>query len=278
MHIVFDIGGSKMRIARSDDGKTLSDPIIHHTPEHFKDGIQLLTKSIREIAKRKPISSIAGGMPGILDKGTGTIIHSPNLRGWEGHSLTEKLIKICPNVIVENDAALAGLGEVKYGAGKEKDIVVYVTVSTGIGGARIVDGTIDIRKINFEPGQQIIIPDTLTSLESLASGRALQKKFGKEPAQIEDPAIWRKVGEYLAIGLHNMIVHWSPDVIVLGGPMMLKQPGIDINYVRDYLKSIMIIFPEIPELKLSELGDKNGLMGALAYSSMVSGTEVELMF
>jgi glucokinase len=278
MYIVFDIGGSKMRIARSDDGQTISEPIVHTTPEHFKDGISLLVKSIRELAKRKPISSITGGIPGIFDRETGTIIHAPNLRGWEGHSLKEKLLKVCPNVFLENDAALCGLGEATYGSGKGYEVIAYITVSTGVGGARIVDNMIDLRRISFEPGQQIIDHQTLNSLESLISGHALEKRYGKAPAMIEDVSVWKKVGELLAIGLHNSILHWSPDVVVIGGPMILKKPGIDIDYVRDHLKSITISYPTLPELKLAELGDINGLMGALAYAHQVSGDETELMF
>jgi predicted NBD/HSP70 family sugar kinase len=263
MHIVFDIGGSKMRVARSDDGVTLQEPIVENTPEHFKEGVSLLVKAIRTLAKRKPIDSIGGGIAGIHDRETGMLLYSPNLRGWENHSLAEALLKLQAPIHLENDSALSGLGEAHFGAGRNQKIVMYMTISSGVGGVRIIDGKIDARKIGFEPGQQIIDHETLASLESLISGKALEKKYNQEPKLIDDPLVWKKVAEYLAIGLHNTILHWSPDAIVLGGPLMLNK--IDISSVENHLKHIMIAFPELPELKLAELGDKSGLIGALEY-------------
>lgn len=275
MYIVFDIGGTKIRVAKSEDGMTLSDSIVHDTPESFKEGSALVVKSIRELAKRKKISAIAGGMPGVIDRETGMTYSSPNLRGWENHSLKEKLLKICPDVFIENDAAIVGLGESLYGAGKDYEIVAYITVSTGIGGARIVQEMIDLRRVSFEPGQQIIDKETLNSLESLVSGKAIEKRHGKRAKEITDEQVWKKAAENLAIGLHNTIVHWSPDVVILGGPMILKKPGIDINYVREYLKSIMIMFPTLPEIKLAELEDKGGLYGALEYIRQRKGEDAK---
>jgi glucokinase len=277
MNIVFDIGGSKMRIASSLDGKTLSEPIIHDTPEQYKEGLQLLIKSIKSLSKKNTVATICGCISGVIDRKTGTLLHSPNLRGWEGHSLGKDLSKFAPEVFIENDAAFAGLAEAIHGAGKGYEIVAYMTVSTGVGGARIVQEMIDIRRVGFEPGQQIIDKETLTSVENLVSGKALQKKYGKSPRDITDPVVWKKAAEKLAIGLHNTILHWSPDVVVLGGPMILGTPSIDIGYVEEYLKTIMIMFPELPIITKAKLDDSRGLIGALEYIKQMSG-EIELLY
>ena len=58
-----------------------------------------------------------------------------------------------------NDSDLDGLGEATVGAGKGFNIVAYITVSTGIGGVRIVGGKIDVSTYGFEPGHQIIDAD-----------------------------------------------------------------------------------------------------------------------
>ena len=95
---------------------------------------------------------------------------------------------------IANDTAIVGLGEAHAGAGKGSDIVVYITVSTGVGGARIVDGEIDRRAFGFEPGHQIIDIDNSIckkcksgQLEDMVSGTATQHRFGVKPYEVEDP-------------------------------------------------------------------------------------------
>ena len=165
----------------------------------------------------------------------------------------------CP-ALIENDSALCGLGEAVAGAGRGSDIVAYITVSTGVGGVRIVDGKVDRAHAGFEPGHQIVASGL--TLERLVSGRAMSEKYGKHPREITDEVVWEELAGYLALGLHNTIVHWSPEVVVLGGSMM-KVPGIALPAVQAYLAKTLKIFPVLPELRLAELGDFGGLHGAL---------------
>jgi predicted NBD/HSP70 family sugar kinase len=73
-----------------------------------------------------------------------------------------------------------------------------------------------------------------------------------------------KMAEILAYGVNNAIVHWSPDVVVIGGSMM-KKIGIKIPRVEFHLKKIMRAFPNnIPKIKKAALADFGGLYGALA--------------
>src|SRR5690606_20277112 len=123
----------------------------------------------------------------------------------------------------------------------------------------------------FEPGHQIVdIDGTLMPeasgiyLGNLISGKAIEKRTGKKPAEITDPAFWEEMARILAYGLNNTIVHWSPDVVVLGGSMMNKV-GIPVESVEKYLREIMVIYPELPPVKKSTLGDLGGLYGGLAY-------------
>ena len=168
-------------------------------------------------------------------------------------------------VFLENDAALAGLGEAVFGAGKGKKIVAYLTISTGVGGCRIVDGKIDENSQGFEPGHQIIFSDkNIITLENLVSGTAIEKKYGKKPYEIFDVKIWNNVANNLAYGLHNVAVLWSPDIIILGGSMM-KKIGIPVERVKFHLSKILNIFPKPPLIKKSKLGDLAGLYGALAH-------------
>ncbi|MEO6077154.1 MAG: ROK family protein, partial [Candidatus Andersenbacteria bacterium] len=138
---------------------------------------------------------------------------------------------------------------------------------TGIGGTRIIDGNIDRSSQGFEPGHHIIDPNGpqcgcggIGHLEALASGTAVQKKYGKNPKEIKNPKIWDEVTKYLAIGLLNASMFWSPECIVLGGSMMRD---ISLENVEKYMKEYNFILPSLPILKKSELGDTGGLIGAL---------------
>jgi predicted NBD/HSP70 family sugar kinase len=168
-------------------------------------------------------------------------------------------------VYIENDAAVVGLGEANWGAGRGFEIVAYVTVSTGVGGAKIVNGKIDEHAIGFEPGKQIIDVNTGKTLEQMISGKSLAERTGKLPKEITDEGVWDTEAWILAVGLNNMIVEWSPNCVVLGGSMITGEPAIPIIKTEKYLKEILKIFPEIPTLRKAELGDFGGLYGALAY-------------
>ena len=263
-----------MRIAASKDGETIAETKIVETPQNFEQGIATFAQISKELADGEKIQEIVGGIAGPLDKEKGVGFNFPNLPGWNGKPLVEELKKsIDAPVRLENDMALVGLGEAVYGAAKDYRIAVYITVSSGVGGSRIVEQKIDENALGFEPGHQIINfqdSDTICGcggkahLEAYVSGSAIEKKYGKKPYEITDETIWDETAKLLAVGLNNTIVHWSPNIVVLGGSMITKEPGISIERVRYYLKDAMRIFPEPPKIEQAQLQDIGGLYGALA--------------
>ncbi len=273
MYILFDIGGTKMRVVSADRKQFLADPVVVLTPKDFGEGIETLKRIIDNLKKDEKIEAIVGGIAGPLNHEKTMLAKSPNLGGWVGHDLKNALAGTY-NVPVrlENDSALVGLGEANYGAGRGKSIVVYITISTGVGGVRIVNGNIDESAQGFEPGHQIIDPDNTlcptcegNDLEAYVSGTAIEKRYGKKPYDIHDDAIWDELAKFLAYGLNNTIVHWSPDIIILGGSMM-NEVGISVPAVRKHLAEIFKIFPTIPQIEKAELADFGGLYGALSYA------------
>lgn len=272
MHILFDIGGTKMRVACANASHTCGEPRIEMTPKRFEDGVALLIQMARERARGEHIEGLVGGVAGIVDPETGALVRCPNLPDWEGKPLQKALSEaLGAPVSIENDAAMVGLGEAVYGAGRGFPIVAYLTVSTGVGGARIVDGVIDERSQGFEPGHAIIDPDNSlcptcdgNELEDYVSGTSVEKRFGKKPYEITDPGVWDELAKFLAYGVHTTIAYWSPDVVVLGGSMM-RDVGIPIEGVEKHLKEIFHISDDIPVIRKAELGDVGGIYGALAY-------------
>ena len=224
MIIVIDIGGTKTRVAGSQDGKEfIGEPKVYDTPQNFEEGMKLLGKTISEVVGKEKI-----------------------------------------------DAALVGLGEAVSGTGKGHRIVAYMTVSTGVGGVRIVNGKIDENALGFEPGHQVINFDgpnctgcgVSGHLESYICGRDVEAKYKMKPYEIADPKIWDDLAKYLAYGVNNTLIHWSPDILVLGGSMM-KRVGIPIDNVRQYVKQFTKILPQTPPIELASLGDWGGLYGGL---------------
>jgi predicted NBD/HSP70 family sugar kinase len=271
-YVVFDIGGTKTRIGVSEDLETLDTVKSFKTPGNFKEGMEKITKVISEMTDSKPLA-FAGGIRGLINEDRTGLENDSVLSKWAGKSIVQELHKIArAPVFLENDSAVAGLGEAVFGAGKDLDIIAYHTVSTGVGGVKIEHGTIDLASVGFEPGHQILDIDRtilgdeiVPTLENLVSGTALASRFGVPAYEIrQDDIVWDELAEYLSQGLRNTIMYWSPEVIVLGGSMIIGDPAIKIDAIRKYTVQSLDGFVECPLIALAELGDEAGLYGGLA--------------
>ena len=270
--LVFDVGGTNMRLAVSGDQKRFSSPVIIPTPRRYTDGVRAFVRETKVLAKGQRITRVAGGIAGTFNPARERLLNAPHFHSWVGKPLKRDLERAFhAPVSLENDADVVGLGEATVGAGRGAAILAYITVSTGIGGTRIVDGKIDHAYLGFEPGHQIIDAHARAKCdcgghgdwESMASGSALQRRFHKHPKTITDKRTWREFSEYIGIGLVNACVFWSPERIVLGGSMM-KTPGVLLPVVRATLKKRLPLFPVLPPTVRGTLGDFGGLYGALA--------------
>lgn len=277
--LLFDIGGTKTRVAMTRNGRSFGRSVIVPTPGHFGDGVAALVHAAQKLGGSQSLTRVVGGIAGTFDRGRGHLVQSP-LFGWIGKPLRSTLAKhFRVPVTLENDSALVGLGEATFGSGRGFRIVAYLTVSTGVGGARIVDGKIDANALGFEPGHQILdlhgSPCAqcghLGDLQSLIGGRELEARVGRPPKRIRSRRVWDEEAHVLSLGLVNATVFWSPEVIVLGGSMF-KKPGIAIPRVRQFFGEHLRVFPKAPKLVRGTLGEFGGLFGALTLVRRVSGT------
>ena len=271
-YIVFDIGGTKTRVGSSADLKTLDTIESFKTPATLSEGVKKMKEIIDRLASEKP-TAIAGGIRGLLTELKDGIDNDSVLHKWAGKSLVGELQKHYTSpIFLENDAAIAGLGEAVFGAGKGLDIIAYHTVSTGVGGAKIEEGEIDHASVGFEPGKQILDidrtvlgPDIEPTLENLVSGTAIEQRFGVKPYEIpQSDVLWDELAEYLAQGMRNTILYWSPDAIILGGSMIIGDPKIMVDAVRKYTVELVGDFEVAPLIAEAKLGDEAGLYGGLA--------------
>ena len=175
-------------------------------------------------------------------------------------------------IYLENDTALVGLGEAHFGAGKGIDLLVYHSISTGVGGVRITHGIVDVSSAGFEPGHQVLDidrtilgEDIVPTLENLVSGTAVESRLGIKPYDIpQEDVIWDELAGYLAQGLRNTILYWSPEVIVLGGSMITGTPRIQIEAIRKATVEVLDSFVASPFITVAKLADEAGLYGAIA--------------
>jgi predicted NBD/HSP70 family sugar kinase len=273
MHILFDIGGTKTRVAISADLRTLTAVERFDTPVLYQDGLKAITTAAeRLLGTMRPLSG-AGGIRGPLNHEKTGIISETALTDWVGRPLARDLAEQlkCP-VYLENDAAIVGLGEVVFGAGQGCEIVAYHTVSTGVGGARFVHGRLDVVSIGFEPGHQVLDLDRTVlgkteepTLQGLVSGAALEKRRGVKPYNIpQSDHVWDELARYLAYGLKNTILYWSPDRIVLGGSMIVGDPKIPLERIIFHTKQLLEGHIPCPAIVTASLTDEGGLYGAMA--------------
>lgn len=260
MYLLFDIGGTKSRFAVSSNGTSFDDPVIIDTPKGYAQGIVAFDEIVKRLLNGNKITKAVGCFPGVIIDGK--VFGTPNLPDYEGKLIKyelERIFGVTPHL--ENDADMAALGEAVYGAGKDYDIVSYITISTGIGGGLIIDKKIQKKKFGYEPGHQIINYKTKETLHDLISGTALEKKYYKPAKEIKEPEVYEWISELLGVALMNTIIHWSPEVLVMGGSIT---KDIDLGDVESQIQKNLKVFPELPQIKRAELGAYNGIWGALA--------------
>jgi predicted NBD/HSP70 family sugar kinase len=274
-YLVFDIGGTKTRLGLTEDLQTLKDIKSFSTKKDFSESMSVMIEEITKLVGDSKLKGIAGGIRGVLSEDKSGIQKDPGgvLTSWEGKSVTGALSEhFGVPAVLENDSAIAGLGEAVYGGGKDLSIVAYHTVSTGVGGVRVVDGQVDKACYGFEPGHQILDvdrtilgEDVKPTLENLVSGTALEGRVGMKPYDIpQEDTIWNELAGYLAQGLRNTTLYWSPDVIVLGGSMIIGDPKILIEDIRKHTVEVLDGLVPCPYITTAKLGDEAGLYGAMA--------------
>lgn len=263
MFLLFDIGGTTTRMAISQTGDKLDDVKLFPTNHNFSEAMEKMHQVSDEFSNGETFHAVLGGVRS-YDRQTGTLFHQPNFPLWGGEPLLATMREMWgKDVFLENDAVMVGLGEAIYGAGKGFDIVAYVTLSTGVGGCRINRGSVDDTEFSFEPGNMLVAGrnGTPVCLEQVISGSAIELYYGKNPFELESDQAWEEITEQVGIGLNNVVVMWSPQILVLGGSVAQK---INFDKVNLYLKKYCKIYPKLPTVVKATLDEEGGLYGGLA--------------
>ncbi len=298
-----DIGGTKTAIAIAESsGKILRKQRLDTQPDNPRAALREIATEVRSIAGAFPgeLVSVGVGCCGPLDLERGLVLSPPNLPGWKHVELVADLSSLLgAQVVLENDANAAAMGEREAGAARGFDDVLYVTVSTGIGGGIIVNGRLihgvgggagEIGHMTVWPEGPLCACGQRGCLEALSSGsgmvrRARELVAAGEPSQLVDfgagltardiasaayagddlaGRIWDEAVQYLAIGLANAIVVLAPAVVVVGGGLAMTGEKLLGPLREEIYRRISIVPAKQIEIRAAELGGESGLLGAVA--------------
>ncbi|RJQ50274.1 MAG: ROK family protein [Nitrospiraceae bacterium] len=304
-----DLGGTKIAVGLVNlKGKvinSLREPTpLGSGPEGVCERMAEMSKEIllRTGVGRREIAGIGIGAGGPLDLKKGMLLSPPNLPGFHGYPLKDKIEEYTGmHAALENDANAAALGEMMFGAGRKAKNLIYMTVSTGIGGGIIVDGKL-VHGVGWsagEVGHMTLKPDgpecncgNRGCLEALSSGTAIAKRakeeVGENPsslilkvaeggkntidaevvfraADLGDTVACRIIDEalfYLGIGIGNLITAFSPETVILGGGLTGAGDRLFVR-VREIVKERVKLVPvnKIPIVPAG-LGESAGIVGA----------------
>lgn len=303
--IALDLGGTQLRAALVDGASVLAraaEPTdAAGGPEAVLGQMQRLIAGVAETGAGRPVAGIGISAPGPLDGETGTILHIPTLPGWEDFPLSSRLGGATGlPVKLENDGIAAAYGEWRFGAGQGLRHLVYVTVSTGIGGGVVVDGRLmhGRRGMAGHVGHFTLAPDgprcpcgTIGCFEAFASGSALGRRARAAAAEHPESALGRlaaagtvdarhvvaaaREGDAVACGLMReeatllgrgfaSLVHlFSPERVVMGGGVASAFDVMREEIHRVMRANLMAPFRTV-EVVPAGLGENAGLVGAAA--------------
>jgi glucokinase len=329
MYIGIDVGGTKILGVRADREGNIAAQI--QRPTRASEGLDAvvgrIAAMVKELTPRRggEISGIGVGIPGPLDPREGIVYNPPNLPGWETVPLRDMLkerlqLKPETSVVLVNDANAAALAEFKFGAGspqhrgKSKKIkhLVYLTVSTGVGGGVVVDGKLFVGSLGLaaELGHMVIDVNGprcycggIGHLEAMASGTALAREgymvvasrrdtsmsaaVGGKPekvtaetvvnaAQAGDPAaceLMEREGFLVGIGVVNCIHAYNPELVVIGGGVS-NAGDLLFSPIRATVESrVMPAYHGTYEIVPATLKGASGALGAVAAALEERSTE-----
>lgn len=183
-----DLGGTNVRVAKvSEDGQVLQ---VVSAPSHAQEGTAAVMANLKSLISKieglKECTGIGIGVPGPVDTIHGVMTMATNLPGFENYPMAKEIEETFGlPTYVDNDANVAGLAEALVGAGKGYPVVYYVTHSTGVGGALVVDGKVVSGRTGYagEVGNIILTREgekinhlNIGAAENLFSGVALVKE------------------------------------------------------------------------------------------------------
>jgi len=302
LKVGIDIGGTKIAGGVVDEDGNIVEKLRVDTPLDTRELADAVVDMARHFGAAHRIAAVGVAAAGFIDRDRTTIIHAPNI-AWRNEPLKASLeSRIDVPVAIENDANAAGWAEFRFGAGRDVDHMVMLTMGTGVGGAVVIGGELfrGGHGIGGELGHIRFIRDGIACgcgqngcLEQYASGRALQREahdiadaggigaalanLRAEKGAISGPAIsrlvlagdpgaieaLRRVATALGEGCGGFQAVLDPELFVIGGGV--AQLGEDLlGPVRIAYETSLPGYGDRPiaRFAIAQLGNDAGLIGA----------------
>jgi glucokinase len=292
-----DIGGTKLAAGVVDRKGGVHSFLVE--PSRAGEGPGPTLERLFELGRRAveesgiawpAIEAVGIGCGGPLDSERGILIAPPHLPGWRDvpvRDLAERAFGL-PTTL-ENDATAAAAGEHRWGAGAGASNMVYLTISTGVGGGVVIDGSLyrgasgnggELGHVTIDwNGRPCRGCGRRGCLEAYVSGTSIAERAVEaglpfstaaevsEAARAGDPgavALWDETVEALACGLTSIVNLFEPELVVLGGGVTRSRELL-LDPVRAAVRAgAMRPAGDAVDVVLSPFGDRVGVVGAAA--------------
>lgn len=299
--IAVDLGGTQVRAALVDSSASILAQVAEKTlasrgGEAVLDQIVRMVEHVSQNIQQASIQGVGLCAPGPLDAKSGMALSTPTIKGFTNLPIGQILEQKLPwSVAVENDGIAAAMGEWRHGAGQGVDNLVYVTVSTGIGGGVIADRQVFHGRLGMagHVGHMTVIANGAKCVcgnrgcwEAHASGPAFTRYANECIAQSDRSALKsidevtakhvfsaaregdelalelvQQEAKWLGLGIVNLLHLYSPDLVVMGGGMARDFDMLHEPIERYIAEHAMPPFRAVSVIK-SRFGDNSGIMGA----------------
>lgn len=305
IYMGIDLGATKTNIGMIDHAGRIVRTIKASTQnigEAAEDSINRIASLARKTADEAGIGSIESvgiGVPGTVDRVSGTIILAPNL-GWRDVVVRNIFCRyFAVPIAIGQDTEAAALGEFLYGAGAGYTDIACITIGTGVGCGLIIGGKLYKGKYYTagEFGHTIVEKDGLDCncgkkgcLEAYASGTAILRRFRTgiengspsfllskkgidrirtedifDEARSGDPLsmkVIREAVDYLSIGIANLINLLCPETVILSGGICNEEELFIAPLIRKTYARIYSLLVGKVKITTALLRDYSPMVGA----------------
>lgn len=279
-----EAGGTKMVLAVANEQGEVFDRTSFPTTKP-EETIGKMVAWFQEYEKNNQVKLEAIGIgcfgPVDLHKNSNTYgyITTTPKPGWQNVDMITPF-KEAFGVPVGFDTDVNGaiLGEVRFGAAKDLDSAIYITIGTGVGVGVYVNGSLLHGMLHPEAGHILLrkhekdtfegnCPFHKTCFEGLASGPAIQKRYGVPAIELYDREdVWELESDYIAQAIANYALTYSPEKVVIWGGVMHKEGLLQqirektLKYLNGYISASILMEPDY--IVTPALGENPGIIGA----------------
>ena len=301
-----DVGGMSIKAGIvNDNGKIIDKQVCKTSPTSDKciADIKNLIKTLLEKnnIKKEDVLGVGFGFPGTVSSATGFVDFLPNMN-WRNVDFASEMKDINLPIKISNDANVATLGEIKFGAGKGCKNAVMLTIGTGVGGGIVIDGKLfeGVESKGAELGHttlilggeqcgcgrrgcveayvsaSALIRDTISAMKKDKNsllwqicGGSLENVNGITFFEAVDKndecakKVYKQYISYLSETIMNFCNIFRPEIILLGGGISAQGDKL-INPIKEYCKEFDYGYKgaPIPEIRVASNGNDAGIIGA----------------